>query len=52
VALALGTKNPREIFEIGFGGETIHPSWSLGRDHPDFFIVLTVVIFGGFIVLN
>jgi hypothetical protein len=25
VALALGTKNPRE-FGIGFGGETIHPS--------------------------
>jgi hypothetical protein len=27
VALALGTKNPRE-FGIGFGGETIHPSRS------------------------
>jgi hypothetical protein len=27
VALALGTKNPREK-KIGFGGETIHPSWS------------------------
>jgi hypothetical protein len=33
VALALGTKNPREFLEIGFSGETIHPSWSLGRDH-------------------
>jgi hypothetical protein len=26
--------NPREIFEIGFSGGTIHRSWSLIGDHP------------------
>jgi hypothetical protein len=40
VALALGTKNPREDWKIGFGGETIHPSWSWREDHSNLFTVL------------
>jgi hypothetical protein len=44
VALALGTKT-LESLEIGFGGETIHPSWSLRGDHPDLLIVLHCVEF-------
>jgi hypothetical protein len=31
-----------EISEIGFGGETIHPSWSLRGDHSDLPTVLHV----------
>jgi hypothetical protein len=29
VALALGMKNPRKVWKIGFGGETIHPKDNL-----------------------
>jgi hypothetical protein len=29
-----------ESLEIGFGGETIHPSWSLRGDHPGILNVL------------
>jgi hypothetical protein len=40
MALALGMKKTREDWKIGFGGETIHPSWSKGGDHLDIFTVL------------
>jgi hypothetical protein len=36
----LGTKTLGGFSEIDFGGEIIHPSWSKGGDHTDFFIVL------------
>jgi hypothetical protein len=37
----LGTKTLGGFSEIGFGGETIHPSWSSWRRyHTDFFNVL------------